>query len=163
MKRKIRGRFRRMPKPKQALYLLRNVFHSRSAATPLCFLPHTQSRKAGSKPLKHVPAFIPLSILMPERMSTRTGKVKKGKKTGLIPSIMPASPPIIIFPRAGKKAVYKAAKAAFQAVSSQHEGGLQDLILNVSQAYYRFLQSHHMEKAARTASLLDPIEALRNE
>lgn len=52
----------------------------------------------------------------------------------------------------GKKtAVYSTAESAYQASSYQHEGSLQDLILNVSQAYYRYLQSRYMEKAARQA------------
>ncbi|MFO7979683.1 MAG: TolC family protein [Candidatus Aminicenantes bacterium] len=56
------------------------------------------------------------------------------------------------FYQGGKKiAVYDAAESAFQAASYQHEGGFQDLVLNVSQAYYRFLQSLHMEKAALQA------------
>ncbi len=50
-----------------------------------------------------------------------------------------------------KTAVYEAAKSAYQAAVSQHRSSLHDLILNVSQAYYRFLQARHLERAARQA------------
>ncbi len=51
----------------------------------------------------------------------------------------------------GKTATYDAAESAYRAVTNQHEASLQDLILNVSQAYYRYLQSRHLEKAALQA------------
>ena len=51
----------------------------------------------------------------------------------------------------GKTATYDAAESAYRAISNQHEASLQDLILNVSQAYYRYLQSRHMEKTALQA------------
>jgi len=50
-----------------------------------------------------------------------------------------------------KTAVYDAAKSAYRAAVSQHKGSRNDLILNVSQAYYRFLQAWHLERAARQA------------
>jgi len=50
-----------------------------------------------------------------------------------------------------KSAGFDAAKSLFQAASHQHENNLQDLVLKVSQAYYRFLQAQHLEKASLQA------------
>lgn len=41
-----------------------------------------------------------------------------------------------------------AAQSGFEAASQQHEGNTQDLILQVNQGYYRFLQAGHIEKVA---------------
>jgi outer membrane protein TolC len=52
----------------------------------------------------------------------------------------------------GKKSgVFNSAESMFQAASHQHENYLQELVLTVSQAYYRFLQAQHLEKASRQA------------
>jgi len=50
-----------------------------------------------------------------------------------------------------KSASFDAAESLFHAASYQHENNLQQLVLNVSQAYYRFLQAQHLEKASLQA------------
>lgn len=50
-----------------------------------------------------------------------------------------------------KSGVFNAAESISQAASHQHENNLQELVLKVSQAYYRFLQAQHLEKASLQA------------
>lgn len=56
------------------------------------------------------------------------------------------------FYQGGKKSgVFNSAESMSQAASYQHENNLQELVLKVSQTYYRFLQAQHLEKASLQA------------